>query len=155
MNELFVECLQVGVGESLRIGDYFVADIDRSGVVDDRGFQGEPVLAEGTAVIADHDFRRKPILALAHDFVAVIKHRTRARYERAAHDHARRRRTTQEGRQLRPVTGPRIFFQRQLVRGNARQILPFEVNGPDQLAPECGIGAGIDLAQAAHGHALG
>jgi hypothetical protein len=31
------------------------------------------------------------------------------------------------------------------------QILPFEVNGADQLAPEPGVGAVIDLAQAAHG----
>jgi len=57
VNELLVECLQIGVGESWRVENDFVAEIDRPGVVDGRGFQGKFVLAEGAAVIAHHDLR--------------------------------------------------------------------------------------------------
>ena len=132
VEELLAERVEVGGGESLRIGHDLVADVDRPGIMGSEGFQGQLVFAKGAAVVAHHDFHRQPILAFAHDLVAIVEDRTLARFERAANDDARSRRPAQQTRQLRPVAGPGIPLQRQLVGGNAGQILALEIDGADR-----------------------
>src|SRR5437899_2159818 len=126
VTELLVKSIQISGGKLAGFRHYVFPFIHRARIVRREGFQREFVFRKGATMVPEENRLRKAVIAFAYDFVTVIKCWAYP-VEGAAHNDSRSGRAPHQGCKLRGVTRARISVQRQLIGGDARQILTFEI----------------------------
>src|SRR5205085_1791002 len=107
---------------------------------------------EGATVIGHQNIGGQTVLAFQHNFIAVVEDGARV-LQGASDNHARSGGAAQQGSQSDGVTWADVALHGQLVSGDARDIVAFEVGGANDLAAVRLVGALVDLVHAPHDRA--